>query len=364
MTNRAKLADVPAEASVATLRRRLLRWYGHEKRDLPWRRTSDPYRIWVAEIMLQQTRVEAVIPYYKKFLRSFPALRALARAREERVLACWSGLGYYSRARHLHRAAKIICAEHGGEFPREESAARALPGVGRYTAAAVLSIAYGAPFAVLDGNVARVLSRLHALKADARNAREREMLWQRAQELLDPRRPGDFNQAMMELGATLCTPRLPRCGACPLAKGCQAYQQDAVEKYPPARKRAREKRLRWIAAVAQDAAGRYLMHRRPRDAAWLAGFWELPMWERGAKSAERWPLQMIRRVGCLRHTITGHRLDVEVWKAAARDAGITPKNNHSTRWASASAIARMAATTITRKALALSAQSSAEASRR
>jgi len=362
MTNRSRKADASlADLRRRLLRRRLLRWYGREKRDLPWRRTSDPYRIWVSEIMLQQTRVEAVIPYYEKFLRNFPTLRTLARAREERVLASWSGLGYYSRARHLHRAAKIISLEHGGEFPREETAARALPGVGRYSAAAVLSIAYGAPLAVLDGNVARVLSRLDAVKADIRNGKDREALWQRAQEMLDPRCPGDFNQAMMELGATVCTPRQPRCGKCPLAKDCKAYQQDAVEKYPPARKRAPEKRLRWIAAIAQDAAGRCLLQRRPRNAAWLAGFWELPMWERDASDEARGRLQLIRRLGGLRHTITGHRLEVEVWQAAASHA---PDNNHNTRWASPSAIAKLAATTITRKALALSAQSSAEPSRR
>src|SRR6202049_4537333 len=215
-----------AISSVRAMRRRLLLWYQERKRDLPWRRTRDPYRIWLSEIMLQQTRVAAVIPYYERFLASFPNMQALARARTDRVLANWAGLGYYSRARNLQRAAKEMVSRHAGNFPREYEAALALPGIGRYTAAAVLSIAYDAPHAVLDGNVARVLARIGALHGDLRAPALWRELEATAQHLLARNASGDWNQAMMELGATVCTPKSPRCGECPVEKWCRARKLD------------------------------------------------------------------------------------------------------------------------------------------
>lgn len=213
-----------------SLRRELLRWYAASKRDLPWRRTGDPYAILVSELMLQQTQVKTALPYYGRFLALFPGAAELAAAPEERVLAAWAGLGYYRRARFLHSAAKAIVA--GGAFPRTLEGIRALPGVGAYTAAAVGSIAFGLPAAVVDGNVVRVLSRLLALEADPTKGEGAAEVRRTADALLDPRRPGDFNQALMELGAGLCSPTKPRCPQCPLRRRCAAFEAGRPEDYP------------------------------------------------------------------------------------------------------------------------------------
>src|SRR5271157_1728605 len=205
------------------IRRRLLAWYRQHKRDLPWRRTEDPYRIWISEIMLQQTRVAAVLPYYPRFLELFPDVRALARAPEQTLLAAWAGLGYYSRARNLQKAAKYIVEL--GEFPRTYSSLRELPGVGDYTGAAVASIAFGLPHAVMDGNVARVMSRLMAEAGDIKSDAVRRRLRALAEVLLDRRHPGEFNQALMELGATVCVPKRPLCESCPVRLYCEARKQ-------------------------------------------------------------------------------------------------------------------------------------------
>src|SRR6185503_20273858 len=199
----------------ASLRRRLLAWYDRHGRDMPWRRTREPYPVWLSEIMLQQTQVATARPYYERFLKRFPTLDALADARPAEVLSAWSGLGYYRRARHLHEAVRRVRRDHGGRVPDDPEAFGALPGVGRYTTAAVLSICFDRPLAVLDGNVARVLSRLYALHESVRDPRGARRLWERAQALVPARNPGDWNQAVMELGAVICTPRAPRCGACP-----------------------------------------------------------------------------------------------------------------------------------------------------
>src|SRR6201998_153425 len=189
----------------------LLEWFREHQRVLPWRRNKDPYRIWLSEIMLQQTRVAAVIPFYERFLEHFPTIAALAAAPEAEVLRLWAGLGYYSRARNLQAAAKEIVAKHGGEFPRSAEHTLALPGIGSYTAAAILSIAFGERHAVLDGNVARVIARLGAIRGDLRTPQRWKELQEIASACLDPKSPGDWNQAMMELGATLCTPKSPQC---------------------------------------------------------------------------------------------------------------------------------------------------------
>lgn len=241
---------------------------------MPWRRTRDPYRVWVSEVMLQQTRVAAVLPYYRRFLRRFPTVRSLARARTEQVLRLWAGLGYYSRARNLHRAAKEIVARHRGRFPRDYDAVLALPGIGRYTAAAILSIVHDEPLAVLDGNVARVLARLDAVRGDLRAPKRWKRLQTRAQELLSPAAPGDWNQAMMELGATICTPRRPRCGECPLAKWCKASQRGVAEELPARRKKRAPVSVTIAAAVLLDARDRTLLVRQ--NGGLFAGMWQFP----------------------------------------------------------------------------------------
>jgi A/G-specific adenine glycosylase len=320
--------------SLAAFRKWLRAWYARHKRAMPWRGTRDAYRVWVSEVMLQQTRVAAVEPYYRRFVKKFPTLRALARARSEDVLKLWAGLGYYSRARNLHRAAREMVTKHGGKFPREVEQALALPGVGRYTAAAVLSIAYGEPLAVVDGNVARVVARLEAVRGDVKEAGRWRKLEERAQELMEAEKPkiekrktnngeasrkqqaaqkakrrqvaalhtraGEWNQAMMELGATVCTPRAPRCAECPVAKWCRARKLGLVEKIPSARKKRAAEKIEIAVAVLVDARGRTLLV-KPEKAGTnglFSGMWQFPAVEikrvaRKKKSVEMWKCRSV-----------------------------------------------------------------------
>jgi A/G-specific adenine glycosylase len=237
-------------------RKQLLAWFHQFQRDLPWRRTRDPYRIWLSEIMLQQTRVAAVIPYYERFLARFPHVCALAEAPQEDVLRLWSGLGYYTRARNLQKAAQEMVAKHRGKFPKNVEDALALPGIGQYTAAAIRSIAYGAKHAVLDGNVARVLARLGAIRGDLRESKRWRMLQESAGHLLDTKSPGEWNQAMMELGAVVCLPRTPLCLLCPVAKFCRARQLGLADRLPEKRKKRATEEITLAAAVFLDHRGR------------------------------------------------------------------------------------------------------------
>jgi A/G-specific adenine glycosylase len=236
-------------------RSRLLEWFGEFQRALPWRENKDPYRVWLSEIMLQQTRVAAVIPYYEKFLREFPTIGALAGAASDDVMRYWSGLGYYSRARNLQQAARQIVTKHGGNFPSEETAVRELAGVGDYTSAAILSIAFGQPFAVLDGNVARVIARIFATPGDLREQPRWQALQTQATEMLAVQSPGDWNQAVMELGATVCTPRAPQCLICPVAKFCAARKQGLQEKIPHKRNKRAPVAVKLASAVFLDRQG-------------------------------------------------------------------------------------------------------------
>ena len=265
-------------AAMAKFQRRLLAWFRAQKRDLPWRRSRNPYRVWIAEIMLQQTRIAAVLPYYRRFLRRFPRVESLAAAREAEVLKMWSGLGYYSRARNLHRAARQIIAVHGGKFPREWEQALALPGIGAYTAAAVLSIAYDAPLAVLDGNVARVLARLGAMRGELREPSRWKYLQKAAQRLLAAEAPGDWNQALMELGETICTPQSPRCGECPVAEYCRARGLGLTAKIPAPRKKRGAVSQEIAAAILCDPRGRTLLLKDPgaHDDVLFSRLWQFP----------------------------------------------------------------------------------------
>jgi A/G-specific adenine glycosylase len=252
-------------------RRRLLSWFGKNKRDLPWRRTREPYAIWVSEIMLQQTRVAAVIEHYTRFMERFPTLTSLADANEEEVLACWSGLGYYRRARLLHRAAQFVAQELGGKLPKKAIELRRLPGIGEYTCAAIASIAFGERAAVVDGNVERVLTRVAGW--DENSATEKKIR-SMAATLLDQRRPGDFNQAMMELGALVCTPTTPNCPACPLKKHCHAFAHRRQGELPVRAKPANIVAVEEVAVIVRKR-GRLLIVQRPDKGRW-AGMWEFP----------------------------------------------------------------------------------------
>lgn len=258
--------------SIAT---RLIRWYERHRRDLPWRRRGDDaYAQMVAELMLQQTQVATVIGYYERFMTRFPTAADLARADINDVLALWSGLGYYRRARHLHAAARKIVDEYGGEFPRDVATLMRLPGIGRYTAGAIASIAYDARAPLLDGNVMRVLMRLLAMDEDPRLPMVRAKLWEVAESLLPKTRCGDFNQGLMELGATLCRPVAPACVACPLRGDCAACRDGLTERIPRAVKRAAVRKAGFaVAALAHEDA--LLFVQRPMQGLW-AGLWELP----------------------------------------------------------------------------------------
>jgi A/G-specific adenine glycosylase len=252
----------------------LLAWFSRARRDLPWRiEPRDPYRTWVSEVMLQQTRVDVVVPYYLRFVARFPTLRALAKAPLDGVLAHWSGLGYYARARNLHRAAQAALREHGGALPRTSAELATLPGFGPYTAAAVASLAFGEQVALVDGNVARVLARVLRLPGDATQARV--AAWNAARTLLPKCRAGEFNEALMELGATVCTPRAPACGGCPLARACRSRPRGDAEDFPAPKARKERPLLRWSAVALFRGDGAVLLSRRPAGSL-FEGLWDLP----------------------------------------------------------------------------------------
>lgn len=265
---------------VRRIRRKLLAWYDRARRDLPWRRSGDPYAIWLSESMLQQTQVATVIPYYNRFLSRFPTVQSLAAADLDDVLRLWAGLGYYARARNLHRAARMIVSEFGGRFPGSIEELRRLPGVGAYTAAALASIAFGVHAATVDGNVSRVIARLLAFRREVRTARGVAVVRAAAARLLPRLRCGDFNQAMMELGATVCLPgEAARCPKCPLRSECRAFEAGTVARLPlKARKTAIRAATHFVAAVGHR--GRWLARRRPPGGLW-GGLWELPTLEPG-----------------------------------------------------------------------------------
>jgi A/G-specific adenine glycosylase len=262
--------------SLSRLRKNLLAWFKQFQRDLPWRRTNDPYAVWLSEIMLQQTRVAAVIPYFERFLQHFPTIESLAKAPEEDVLRLWAGLGYYSRARNMQMAARQIVAMHNGAFPSNEAQVLALPGIGKYTTAAILSIAFGHKLAVLDGNVARVLARLAAIRGDLRAGNRWLELQKAANRLLAVELPGDWNQAMMELGATLCTPRAPQCLLCPVNEFCEARKLGLVELIPEKRKKRDTVQVMLGAVVFVDLKSRILLLPPPKAATIRADMEDIP----------------------------------------------------------------------------------------
>ncbi len=350
-------------AKIRDLRGSLLVWYDRNARDLPWRRTHDPYIIWVSEIMLQQTRVSAVVEYFQRFIKRFPDMATLATAREDEVLALWSGLGYYRRARMLHRAAQFVAAELGGRLPGNSAELRSLPGIGDYTAAAVASIGFGERIAVVDGNVQRVLTRLAGLAplsvrgrtadevakplgSDKRGPHVSAAAMQAlAQQLVDRRRPGDFNQAMMELGATLCLPTGPHCLVCPVSRYCATRGEHAAA--PRAAMLSRRADYAFIARVRRGTAARIntyvLLEHRADSLTLMPGMWELPPIPDGASPAGAHP------VLSLRHAITNTNYYVRVFDMPP-PRGKAASHPHR-RWFTAAELPDLPLTGLARKAL-------------
>ncbi len=312
---------------MAALRRRLLRWYATAHRPLPWRvapgvtRHPDPYQVLVSEAMLQQTRVATVITYFQRFMAAFPTVAALAEAEQQSVLRLWQGLGYYRRARNLHAAARVIVADHGGRVPVDPALLRALPGVGVYTAGAIASIAHGLAVPAVDGNVSRVLARWFVLEEAVDQPAGRKRVHDLAAALVPADCPGDFNQALMELGATVCVPRQARCGECPVASLCEARRADAVARYPvlTARKKPQAVRHQVLAIFKGDSV---VVQRRAVTGLW-AGMWELPTEEVAlldGKGLERWAaarlglrVGRVERVGSFLHQTTHRTITFEVF---------------------------------------------------
>ncbi len=327
--------------ALSSFRKSLLGWFRRFQRDLPWRKSKDPYRVWISEIMLQQTRVAAAIPYYEKFLERFPDVHSLANAPEEEVLRLWSGLGYYSRARNLHKAARQVVSEFGGIFPKTKEKILSLSGIGEYTSSAIASISFGEKCAVLDGNVARVLSRLDAIHGDLRESKRWQDLQDHADRLLDPKRPGDWNQAMMELGATVCTPRAPQCLLCPVAKHCEGRKQGIAESLPETTKKQELVDVTLAALVLLNPKGETLLLpppsvKNPRSIpdhipALVANLWHFPtasatrdprevasdIWKKLSRGqqfpAQTVPLQLVRHAVTFRK-VTVHGFLVPVAK--------------------------------------------------
>ena len=332
----------PNRTEKSAIRRLLLEWYGRAKRDLPWRRTKDPYAIWVSEVMLQQTRVSTVIPYYVRFMQRFPDLSSLGRAHEDAVLHAWQGLGYYSRARGLLSGARAVLERHAGELPRDPSALALLPGIGPYTAGAIASIAFGVRAPSVDGNVVRVLTRLFALAGSPTAGPLKSELWRLAGELVPEGRAADFNQALMELGATVCTSRAPRCERCPLGRICRARAGGLTQSLPTPKKPARPTRVANSAGVLVSR-GRLLLVQLPGDAPRWAGMWCLPTrepeaGESGPRAAARAVreltgirVRVFEELTSLQHAVTRFRITLTAYRCERMTGRARPNARWVTR---------------------------------
>jgi A/G-specific adenine glycosylase len=331
-------------ARIVRLRRQLLEWYAHNRRDLPWRRNSDPYAIWVSEIMLQQTRVAVVVDRYQVFLRRFPTLVSLSLAAEKDVLALWSGLGYYRRARMLHKAAQFVAKQYEGNLPVSSVELRTLPGIGSYTAAAIASIAHGERVAVVDGNVERVICRLEGWDASSRTgaALFKRQVEERAARLVDRAHPGDFNQALMELGATLCLPRNPRCLVCPVAGDCATRGEHKTATRP--RMLSREVAHALSVREASDVGREVLLEQRPAALTVMPGLWELPVLSNSAVPEE--DLRMT-----VRHAIMQVNYYVRIRTVLEHDVASMTVPGGERQWVPVADAAEMALTGLARKVL-------------
>ncbi len=334
----------------------MLKWYRANARDLPWRRTSRPYAIWVSEIMLQQTQVATVIPYWNRWMKELPSIRSLANAGEDKVLKLWEGLGYYRRARNLQKGARVILDQFAGRFPKRLEDVLKLPGVGRYTAGAICSIAFNRPTPIVDGNVIRVLTRVYGIDSDPKDKATNEQLWTIAEELVvaaeamqrgDLRDCSDFNQSLMELGAMICAPTAPLCEACPLRQLCVARRDGSQAQLPNLKKNAAATPRRFKAFII-ESNGRFLVRQRPADAV-NGGFWEFPNFEPDIEAPPRLPEHEPPTPFCvIRHSITRYRITVEAVRARSFSRARPRKNEV---WKSIDELDQLALTSAHRKIL-------------
>nr|AYM54074.1 A/G-specific adenine glycosylase [Byssovorax cruenta] len=326
----AALRELTGEERDQAIRRALAAWFEATARDLPWRRRRDPYAVWLSEIMLQQTRVETVVPYFERFLSRFPDVGALSAAPIDEVLSLWSGLGYYRRARQLHATAREVTERYGGAFPGEAAELKALPGVGDYTAGAIASLAFGRKEALVDGNVARVFARLFGIAAPIRSPAAVKELWETARRLLPEDRPGQFNEALMELGAMVCTPRDARCEACPLERVCVARATGRVGELPVVAEKPKVPVVAMVAAVVRRG-GEVLFARR-QEGGLFGGLWEPPMVEAASVAAARAQLAELgvdvplAEVGRVKHVLTHKELAVRVAAGEAPAKAKAPRS--------------------------------------
>lgn len=349
----------------AAFRRRLMAWYARHARDLPWRRSRDPYRVWLSEVMLQQTTVAAVKPYFERFLAAFPTVEALAAASEQQVLRCWEGLGYYRRARSLHAAAKQIAGEHGGEFPRDVPGLMALPGVGRYTAGAILSIAFDKPAPILEANTIRLWARLVGYRDDPAKSAGQKRLWQAAEDILPVRQAARFNQALMELGALVCTPVAPKCPACPVARHCASLAQGLQAEIPPAARKVPFTALREAAVVVRKN-GALLVRQCGPSERW-AGLWDFPRFAIEAEAPRFVRAELATKVraqtgvevdpgsllATLKHGVTRYRITLECYEARAVGGRIRSATGRAVRWIPGVELAELPLSVTGRKLAAL-----------
>jgi A/G-specific adenine glycosylase len=352
MAKRKQITNYPALPYGEQIGAALLHWFAIHQRDLPWRRSQDPYRIWVSEVMLQQTRVDTVIPYYDRWFAAFPTLADLAAAPQEQVLKAWEGLGYYSRARNLHRAVQEVVATYGGEVPDDPEAIAKLKGVGPYTAGAILSIAYNRNLPAVDGNVMRVLSRLYLIRDDIMQPTTRVGMEGLATALIPPGQARQFNQALMELGALVCTPTAPKCGLCPVAAFCQARTEGAQLELP-VRTKAKAPRPVDVVATVLWHQGKILMARRPQEGL-LGGLWEFPggertqelSWERAVHQvmADRYgvTVEVESHLITVKHVFTHLIWDLRAYTAHLAPGSLVPRETDSLRWVSPQDLSQLA----------------------
>lgn len=337
---------LPTAAWKTSLRRTLRRWFDRARRDLPWRRTRDPYAVWLSEVMLQQTQVATVVDYFHRFTAAFPTIADLAAAPEREVLRLWEGLGYYRRARQLHRAAATIVERHGGAFPDDPAAVRDLPGIGRYTAGAILSIAFDRPEPILEANTVRVLSRLSAYRGDPHGKAGQDHLWAWAAALVPPSEPGLFNQALMELGALVCTPRSPACGECPVASLCPTRQLGLQDEIPRPKAKTKFEDVREGALFLVHRDGRRLLVVQRGDEGRWAGLWDFPRYTLDGESPSRVPAKLTKQakatlgldaavgdaVHRLKYGVTRFRITLDAYDARCLGGRLKPVGFADARW--------------------------------